>query len=310
MTSLSRIARTARVNLHSIGVLQRAGVIDLKRPGTIANASKSMRDYGAIAGVAKASANRTPNAVALIDESGPLTYAELDARSNALARGLSGLGVGGDSVVASLSRDHRGLVDTMLGTAKVGAKLVLFNTGFSARQLADVAVREGVTAIVYDQESTNLVSDLPGAITRVLAWQDDTTHKPTTTVEVLIDTNDSSDLEPPASQGGFVLLTGGTTGTPRGVPRQVRSPLAAAQFLERVPLRRNGVTYLAAPLFHGTALTQFIMSFSLGCTVVIGRRFDAEATVAGVAHHHATALVVVPTMLRRILDLGPEVLAR
>jgi fatty-acyl-CoA synthase len=309
MTSLRRISRTLAVSLHSVGVLQRAGTIDLTHPAQVVHASRSMRQYGAIAGVARISARRAPDAIALIDETGSLTYAELDARSNALARGFIAQGIGEGSVLASLSRDHRGLVDTMLAAAKVGAKLVLFNTGFSARQLADVAAREGVTAIVYDQEFTNLLVGLPTETTRILAWQDEPTDI-ATTVEVLIDDNDNAELEPPSSQGGFVLLTGGTTGTPRGVPRQVRSPLAAAQFLERVPLRRGGVTYLAAPLFHGTALTQFIMSFSLGSTVVIRRRFDAEATLAGIAENHATALVAVPTMLRRILDLGPEILAK
>ena len=46
----------------------------------------------------------------------------------------------------------------------------------------------------------------------------------------------------------MVLLTGGTTGTPKGAPRQVRSPLMAAQFLDRVPLRRGDVVYIAAPI--------------------------------------------------------------
>lgn len=309
MTSLSRIARATAVNLHSVGVLQRAGTIDLLHPIDVAYASRSMRNFGAIAGVARVSARRSPNTVALVDEAGPVTYAELDARSNALARGFAAQGIGPESVVASLSRDHRGLVDTMLAAAKVGAKLVLFNTGFSAKQLADVAVREGATAIVYDQEFETLIGELPDGLARILAWQD-APAEGVATVDALIDSNDDSPLDPPTSQGGFVLLTGGTTGTPRGVPRQVKSPLAAAQFLERVPLRRGGVTFLAAPLFHGTALTQFIMSFSLGCTVVMRRRFNAEATLAGVAENRATALVVVPTMLRRILDLGPEVLAK
>ncbi|MBJ8344781.1 AMP-binding protein [Antrihabitans sp. YC2-6] len=309
MTSFSRIVRTTHVNLHSVGILQRAGTIDFRRPATIVHASRAIRQYGPIAGAAIASAHRTPGAIALIDESGSLTYKDLDSRSNALARGLIALGIGPESVVASLCRDHRGLVDTMLATAKIGATLVLFNTGFSARQLADVAVREGATAIVYDQEFTALLAELPTTVTRVLAWQDEP-EEATPTVDVLIDTNVDFELEPPRTQGGFVLLTGGTTGTPRGVPRRVRSPLAAAAFLERVPLRRGEVTVLAAPLFHGTALTQFIMSFSLGSTVVVRRRFDATATIAGIAKHRATALVVVPTMLRRILDLGPEVLAR
>ncbi|MDQ3576436.1 MAG: AMP-binding protein, partial [Actinomycetota bacterium] len=93
-------------------------------------------------------------------------------------------------------------------------------------------------------------------------------------------------------------------------PRQVRSPLAAAQFLDRIPLRTGECTVLAAPLFHATGLSQFIINFALGSTVVLRRRFDPEATLRAIQDNRATALVVVPTMLQRVLDLGPEILAR
>jgi fatty-acyl-CoA synthase len=67
---------------------------------------------------------------------------------------------------------------------------------------------------------------------------------------------------------------------------------------------------LAAPLFHGTGLSLFVLSFGLNSTVVLRRRFDPEATLRAVRDNRATALVLVPTMLQRILDLGPEVLGR
>jgi fatty-acyl-CoA synthase len=85
--------------------------------------------------------------------------------------------------------------------------------------------------------------------------------------------------------------------------------LAAAQFLERIPQKRGDVVYIAAPTFHGTGLSQFIMAFSLGSTVVVRRRFDALATLEGIANHGATVVVMVPTMLQRVLALGPDVLA-
>jgi fatty-acyl-CoA synthase len=107
-----------------------------------------------------------------------------------------------------------------------------------------------------------------------------------------------------------VLLTSGTTGTPKGAPRTVRSPLAAAQFLDRIPLRTGECTVMAAPLFHGTGLSQFLLSFALGSTVVLRRKFDPETTVRSIEDNSATALVLVPTMLRRILDLGPEILGK
>jgi fatty-acyl-CoA synthase len=189
----------------------------------------------------------------------------------------------------------------MIACGKLGTRLVLLNTGFSRIQLADVAAREGVSALVYDEEFADLLSGVPASTRRFVASSD---------LEELISMYSGAAFGPPAKQAGMVLLTGGTTGTPKGAPRQVRSPLTAAQFLDRVPLRRGDVVLIAAPVFHGTGLTQFIMTLALGSTMVFHRRFDALATLQGISEHRATALIVVPTMLQRILALGPEILDR
>jgi fatty-acyl-CoA synthase len=187
----------------------------------------------------------------------------------------------------------------MIACGKLGTRLVLLNTGFSRVQLADVAAREGVSALVYDEEFADLLSGVPASTRRFVAWGS------SSDLEELVTTYSGAAFGPPAKQAGMVLLTGGTTRTPKGAPRQVRSPLAAAQFLDRVPLRRGDVVLIAAPVFHGTGLTQFIMTLALGATLVFHRRFDASATLQGISEHRATALIVVPTMLQRILASGP-----
>jgi fatty-acyl-CoA synthase len=53
-----------------------------------------------------------------------------------------------------------------------------------------------------------------------------------------------------------------------------------------------------------------IVALALGSAVVVRRKFEPEATLRTVAEQGCTAMVLVPTMLRRILDLDPEVLAR
>ncbi|HEY4456308.1 MAG TPA: AMP-binding protein, partial [Pseudonocardiaceae bacterium] len=204
-------------------------------------------------------------------------------------------------------------------------RLLLMNTGFGATQLADVATREGVTALVHDAEFADLVparltgtdgADLvPAGLTSFVADKQLEVPAGLTSfvadeqLEDLITHTDDAELPTPRRAGSLVLLTSGTTGTPKGAPRQVRSPLAAAQFLDRIPLRRGETTFLAAPSFHGTGLSQLILTFALGSTAVLCRRFDARATLAGIAAHRCTALVVVPTMLRRIMDLPEEVRA-
>ncbi|TCO44731.1 acyl-CoA synthetase [Actinocrispum wychmicini] len=295
--------------LQSIRILHRAGLVPVPRLDEGLRALRLIRQIGPIAGAVRISAKRDARRLGLVDDRGPLTFTQLDRRSNSLTRAWAERGLGEGSVIGVLCRDHRGLVDAMLAAGKLGARLLLMNTGFAKPQFVDVVRREKVAAVVYDEEFTDLLSevDLP----RYLAWvDDDSTGGDVPTLEELIASTDDRPPANPGKPGGLVLLTSGTTGTPKGAPRQIKSGLSAAQFLDRIPLRTNECTVLAAPIFHGTGLSQFVLSFALGCTVVVRRRFDAEATLKMVQDNNATELVVVPTMLQRVLDLGEDVIRK
>lgn len=293
--------------VHALTVLVRAGMITPTRPALTVRSMVAMRKLGPIAGAARISAARGPDDVALVDELGELSYGQIDTQSNSLARAWSERGLAAGDVVGVLCRDHRGVVLAMIAAGKVGARLVLLNTGFARPQLVDVVSRERVKVLAADEEFLDLLSAVGPEVSCFLAWSD-SPDPALPTMDRLIAETDGAALPLPPSQGALVLLTGGTTGTPKGAPRRVSSPLAAAQFLERIPQRRGDVVYVAAPMFHGTGLSQFIMALALGSTIVVRRRFDALATIEGVARHRATVLVLVPTMLQRILALGEDVL--
>jgi fatty-acyl-CoA synthase len=296
--------------VRSVDVMRRAGLVPFPRVDEGVRSLVALRKFGPFAGANHISARRDPTAVGIVDELGPLTYKQLDDQSNALARAWSERGIEPGRVVAALCRDHRGLVLTMAAAGKLGVRLLLMNTGFAKPQLTDVAKREGVSALVYDQEFTGLLDAIPDGVDRYLAWVEPGSDLTDRTVPVLDEIIASTDDRPwpaPAKPGGFVLLTSGTTGTPKGAPRPHTSALASAQFLDRIPLRSNEATYMGAPLFHGTGLSQFILSFALGSKVVMRRKFNPEEALRGVAEHRCTALVLVPTMLQRIVDLPKDV---
>jgi fatty-acyl-CoA synthase len=308
---VSEIAAKVTDTVRSVEVMRQAGLVPFPRLDEALRSIVAVRKYGPFAGSAHISARRDSRALGLVDELGPLTFKQLDLRSNALARAWSERGLAPGSVIAALCRDHRGLVVSMLAAGKLGARLLLMNTGFAAPQLADVAARERVDALVYDQEFTGLLGAVSGDVDRYLAWVDDADqlgdHKIPVLDELIASTGDRP-VPVPGKPGGFVLLTSGTTGTPKGAPREHTSPLASAQFLDRIPLRAGEATYVGAPLFHGTGLSQFILSFALGSTVVVRRKFNPEETLRGIEEHRCTVLVLVPTMLQRIVDLPPETL--
>jgi fatty-acyl-CoA synthase len=302
------VARSAGETMRALAILRARGLFDPLRLDHALAAARAVSVLGPVAGAISHGAVRQPSGTAIIDEAGGLTYRDLDRRSNALARGLAARGVGAGSVVALLARDHRGLVLAVAAVAKVGARLVLMNTGFATPQFADVADREAVRLVMYDEEFDAILSGLPAGIDRILTRAEGLPSRPT--IDGLIAENSDAPLPRPARAGGLVLLTSGTTGTPKGAPRDRVSLLQSAAFLDRIPLSRNQTMVMVAPIFHGTGLSQFILGLALGGTVVLHRRFDAEKTLASVAANRAHTLVLVPTMLQRIVDLGPEVLAR
>ena len=152
---------------------------------------------------------------------------------------------------------------------------------------------------------------------RFVAWSDEAVRKDGAQatsdprLEALIARGDDSDLTPPLQRGRVVLLTSGTTGTPKGAPRTPSDSLEpAAALFSKIPLKANETTMIAAPMFHSWGLANFNLSLPLGSTLVLRRRFDPEETLRAVAQHRASTLVLVPVMLQRIMDLGEATIAR
>ncbi|MFC8047520.1 acyl-CoA synthetase [Nocardia sp. NPDC057353] len=298
--------------LGAVRVLVRRGMLDPLRPDRNLRTVRDAGRYGPFTTVLRAAARRWPERTAVIDDRGGLTFAELDSRSDALARGLATRGHGAGTVLGVLCRDHRGMLLAMAAAGKLGARVVLLNTGFGGRQLAEVAVREQIAALLLDAEFLPLLAEAPDDIVRILTRVDESApaDPAVLTVDGLVTAHPAEPLPPPAKAGGLVILTSGTTGTPKGAPRDKVSPLQSAQFLDRIPLPRNSAMVMAAPLFHGTGLSQLGLGWALGNTLVLRPgRFDPRWTVAAVAEHRAASLVVVPTMLQRIVDLPAAELA-
>ncbi|WP_085141338.1 AMP-binding protein [Mycolicibacterium conceptionense] len=299
-------ANRFRVIARSVAVLRESGLSGGAADGI--RQAKLVRQFGGFAAVIESAAGRDPNAIAVTDEWGDVTFAQLNDRVNALARAWNSRGIGAGSVIAALCRDHRGLVTILAAAGKVGAQLLLMNTGFAKPQLADVATREKVNVLVYDEEFTDLVSAIDPGVRRFLAWTDECSSGDIEgSLEGLIAHTSPAPVAAPAKPGGMTLLTSGTTGTPKGAPRGKTSPLFSAQLLDRVPRRRGQTCMLAAPMFHGTGLGQAVLSLALGNRLVLRRKFNPEETLRAVQNHGCDVLVVVPTMLQRILALPKDV---
>jgi fatty-acyl-CoA synthase len=298
-------------SLHTGLTLARAGVLRPERPDRLARVGLTLLRWGPTPASGYAiSALRTPNRPAIHDDRGTITFGELQGQTNALAHGLRELGVREGDSIAIFCRDHRGFVEASVAASKLGATLLLLNTSFAGRQIAEVCAAENPRVLIYDEEFSELCAAAAVGRTSVIAWQESAEpgHQ---TIDELIAQGSTASLSPPRDRGRVVILTSGTTGTPRGASRQQpRSLDPAAAFFSRIPLRARESTLIAAPLFHSWGYGHFTMGLALSSTLVLQRRFEPEATLAAVATWRPSALVVVPIMLTRILELGPEVISR
>ncbi|MGX1807499.1 acyl-CoA synthetase [Nocardia sp. NPDC055321] len=311
--SAGTVFRKAGDAALSINAMVRGGLVNPLRLDHAVKSALNIAKFGPFAGALIHGATTNPKSAAIVDERGEMTFEQLDKQSSAIARGLAARGIEPGDVIGVLARDHRGMVLTLVAAGKLGVRTVLMNTGFAKPQFADVTAREKVKAVLHDSEFFDLMSAIPEEIPRVLTWVDekDNADPAIPTLESLAQGQSTAPLTPPEKPGGMVILTSGTTGTPKGAPRDKVSPFITAQFLDRIPLPRNSTVVMAAPIFHATGLSQFTISIALGNRVVFQqRRFDPEATLANIQKYRAQGLTVVPTMIQRILDLPPETLAK
>jgi fatty-acyl-CoA synthase len=303
----SRFRAQAGDTLWALGVLQRAGVVRPMRPDKALRLAERYVRLGTSPALGSAATALTrPDELAIVDEIGTLTFRETHERSNALARALAARGVGVGDGVGILCRNHRYFVEATMACAKLGAVALYLNTSFAARQLAEVLEREGAEVLIYDEEFGDLLSDAGDGLQRVVAFAEGDVGEET--VEQLIAGHEGvPDLPAPEEGGRYVILTSGTTGTPKGAQRGAPEGLGpVASFLSKIPRRSGETVVISAPLFHSWGFSHFVLGLSLGATMVLRRRFDPEDALRAIAHHRARTLVVVPVMMQRILQLPEE----
>ncbi|OBF78579.1 acyl-CoA synthetase [Mycobacterium sp. 852002-51613_SCH5001154] len=299
--------------LGLLTTLRRAGMIAPMRPDRYLKIAAAMRREGMGMTVGFASAaQRCPDRPGLVDELGTLTWRQLDERINALAAALQDLPSGQPKVVGIMCRNHRGFVEAVVATNRIGSDVVLLNTSFAGPALAEVVNREGVDAVIYDEEFTETVdralADKPDA-TRIVAWTDGQ-HE--LTVEKLITEHSGQQPERTGRKGRMILLTSGTTGTPKGANQTGGNAGIGTlkAILDRTPWRAEETVVVVAPMFHAWGFSQLIFAASMACTVVTRRKFDPEATLDLIDRNQATGLAVVPVMFDRIMELPPDVRKR
>jgi len=293
-TTLSIIRRA-----NALRIVAWSNVNWLERPDRLSRAVLASALGGSgPAGALATGAGRYPTAAAVVDEAGSVTYRQLRQRSSALGGELRRLGAAPGVAVGVMCRNHRGFVEGLVAASATGADVVLVNTAFSDAEVRNVVASENIHILLHDDEFE---------VTARTCGADVTLRE--SAAAALADGGRSVVRSGPP--GRLIVLTSGTTGRLKGAGRRPTGAVeSAAAIQQRIPLRVRDTQVVAAPLFHAWGLLHLLLGLSRSATTVLQRRFDPAATLEVVVDQRARVLVVVPVMLKRILELGPEALVR
>jgi acyl-CoA synthetase (AMP-forming)/AMP-acid ligase II len=269
--------------------LARAGLAGLGSPDRMIAQLAALARWGTtLAGSFISAAARDPDRPAIVDDDGVLTFGEVDAFTSRLAVAL-----GVHEKVGLLCRNHRGMVQALIACGKIGADVVLLNTGMGAGQLRVVLREQEIDLIIADTEFQHLVAGSPIRCLRADAlW------------EIVARVTDPGDPVPPARPGRTIVLSSGTTGRPKGARRPAKPGIGSlAALLSRIPLRVHDTVLIEAPIFHTWGYAALQLAIGLRATIVLRARFDPLDCLQTVEEQDCTVLFAVPVMARRLLDV-------
>jgi fatty-acyl-CoA synthase len=306
LATATKLAERFGEEAYFAALCLRSGMLELQLPHRTVRILLAFERHGMLGGATTAGAIRFGNRPALIDELGAVSYEEFDRRSNAIANCWRHHGLAAGEGVAVLARNHRGFLDAVFAAAKCGARVILLNTSFAGPQIREVAGREGTDLLVYDEEYREALEGIDPQRGRWRAWAEEPGDD---TLGTLIARGSAAAPPSAGATPRITILTSGTTGSPKGAPRsEPRSLSLLGGLLSKVPFRAKETTEMCVPMFHALGFMQAMVGIGLGSTLVVRRRFDPEQTLDSLERNRASAMVVVPVMLQRILELGGDVI--
>jgi long-chain acyl-CoA synthetase len=249
-------------------------------------------------------------AIVLADTGHTVTYAELDERSLRLAHVFADAGLAEGDHVAFLSDNTPEVFEVYWAALRSGLYVTGINHHLAPDEVAYIVNDCGAQALVVSAAKADLaaavVEQTPAVALRLVFGGEIPGHDGYEKALAAA----SADPLPRQPRGADMLYSSGTTGRPKGIKpalpgREVHEPgdLFVAVFATMYGFGPDTVYYSPAPTYHAAPLRFGGIVQSLGGTLVMARKFDAEDALVAIERYGVTHSQWVPTMFVRMLKL-------
>ncbi|KNC09581.1 acetyl-CoA synthetase [Klebsiella sp. RIT-PI-d] len=217
-----------------------------------------------------------------------ITFAELDARADAVGAALYQQGYQPGERVALLGRNSVAWMIAFLGILRAGLVAVPVNIKFPPATLADILIDCDARQVIGEPELLESV----------------TFAGPQWTFDALVDLPAAvgfMPFQPQADSLAMLLYTSGSTGMPKGV----RLTHASHRWVVETRLAMNELAgqrvLIAAPFYHMNALALALLTLASGVTTVLLPQFQVRDYIAAIAHYRCSWLTAVPPMIAMMM---------
>ncbi|MCS3519240.1 amino acid adenylation domain-containing protein/FkbM family methyltransferase [Bradyrhizobium elkanii] len=243
-------------------------------------------------------ARERPNKMAVKSPERQFTFAELDARSNQLARHLLTVGVRPETRVAVLLRRSADLIVAVLGVLKTGAAYVPLDPDNPPQRIAALMDAASVSAVIINDESPDVPTQ---SCSRICL------SNPSLDACSALPLSQANDVGP--SNAAYVIFTSGSTGTPKAVVVEHRCAVnLAAALQERIYSGRGDHLNVSvnAPLSFDASVKQIVQLLNGHCLCIVPEtaRQDGEELLKFILANEVDVLDCTPSHLKLLMSAG------
>ncbi len=220
----------------------------------------------------------------------PVSFRELDAGCNAVARGLVKAGLKPGDRIGILSFNRAEFVMTLLGAMRAGVVPVPVNVKLPKDTVATILNDAGARMVFSEPE----LKQLPPAGLRAVEFGGE--------FEKFLDAGPFAAFEPTPDSVAIQPYTSGSTGRPKGVLLTHYGQNWSRRILAHTRgTTERDVILVAAPLYHKNALNAIKQGLTAGATLPLLPQFDIERYIEAIGRHRCTVISGVPTMMAMVL---------